>query len=640
MKKIFGLICMAPLAMLVGCGFSNTAAPDLKVDASVIQGTVFGGQQPVKNSDLFVIPIGATGYGSAATALAETHTDDNGNFSFGSYTCPQSNTPVYILSLGGDPGGGTNDEMVLAASIGQCGNAANVVVNVNEVTTIATAYAMAQFYSPTNRAFGGPGSTSGGVTTYSVGLTNAALYTVPTLVQLNLGIPNIRVSGVTVPADKMYSLANVLASCVNSQGTTGADDTTSACGKLFTNTTPPGTGTRKPVSTLEAAVNMALYPYRNVSTLFGLQNGQPPFTGLADAPTDLTLPVAYTVADSSNWSNEYAPDYVPRIAIDGYGQVFFPVNDPNLMAFGEVHPSSGMASVSNVENGCDGFPVSHIVFDANNKMWATCSPSSTVWDFDATASHNVMSYVYPEIDGNFIIPYDLVFDSTNTPNLIINNAYEGHQIELISIPNISYNGTNTTQGATLRSVLPAAAYFLAANSFGEVIGTTSGTPAFWEDVSSAGAERNITLNNWTGSVPGGYAEINNGATIGVNTSSNIECDYADNCTASSGLNSPTGIVVDGNNTAWIANAGNHSVSNYTFSSGAFVALGNYVYSAAIAPQPTDIAIDQSGNVWFNSQGNSASSTVTEIVGAAGPTIQPMASQIAGGVNLSGTKPTR
>ena len=83
--------------------------------------------------------------------LASTVTDNNGNFSFapGAYTCPQSDTPVYLLGIGGNAGAGNNGSAVEAAALGTCTNAKNSFVVMNEVTTAATAFVLSHFFSTT-----------------------------------------------------------------------------------------------------------------------------------------------------------------------------------------------------------------------------------------------------------------------------------------------------------------------------------------------------------------------------------------------------------------------------------------------------------------------------------------------------------
>ena len=85
-------------------------------------------------------------------------------------------------------------------------------------------------------------------------------------------------------------MANVLAACVNSNGQTSTADTTSNCGRLFAGVNATGAATRAS-DTLQAALEMQLYPYYNVAMRqYALQaaNAYVQF-GLSTAPHDWTV---------------------------------------------------------------------------------------------------------------------------------------------------------------------------------------------------------------------------------------------------------------------------------------------------------------------------------------------------------------
>ena len=77
-------------------------------------------------------------------------TDVSGSFSItGDYTCG-AGQQVYLYALGGNPGAGINSAAGLMAALGTCPAAGNFLtttpyVVVNEVSTVATAYAFAGF---------------------------------------------------------------------------------------------------------------------------------------------------------------------------------------------------------------------------------------------------------------------------------------------------------------------------------------------------------------------------------------------------------------------------------------------------------------------------------------------------------------
>jgi hypothetical protein len=74
--------------------------------------------------------------------------DGGGNFNLtGTYICPAApNDQVYLVATGGDPGGGTNANLALMAAPGTySGLSSGSFISINEVTTVAAAYALSGF---------------------------------------------------------------------------------------------------------------------------------------------------------------------------------------------------------------------------------------------------------------------------------------------------------------------------------------------------------------------------------------------------------------------------------------------------------------------------------------------------------------
>jgi len=87
-------------------------------------------------------------YGQDGSGNYYVTTDPSGNFSVsGDYTCTEGISHLYIYSIGGNPGAGTNPAAGLMASLQSCTvpNFSSTFVDVNEVSTVATAYALAGF---------------------------------------------------------------------------------------------------------------------------------------------------------------------------------------------------------------------------------------------------------------------------------------------------------------------------------------------------------------------------------------------------------------------------------------------------------------------------------------------------------------
>jgi hypothetical protein len=168
-------------------------------------------------------------------------------------------------------------------------------IGLNERTTVATAYAMAQFIE--EHEIGGK----------RPGLQNAAA-TVRNLVHLNTGEvgfvlrtpPN---GNVTLALPTFNSLANMLAACVHTQ---------SNCATLFDAVTTPRGQT--PRNTLQAMVNIAHNPWRNVSDLFDLSLLSPLYT---PSLTPSQEPDAWTLALRYNGDGPLGQ------RIDGPGNIAF-----------------------------------------------------------------------------------------------------------------------------------------------------------------------------------------------------------------------------------------------------------------------------------------------------------------------------
>ncbi len=274
--------------------------------SSVLSGTVLSGQ-PVVGASIQLYSVGATGYASAATPLlASPLTSDNtGSFSLtGKYTCTPG-TYLYLTASGGatSAGKGANPNLTLAALAGLCNNltpASSFVLN--EETTVAAAYALAQFSKSTSfghTQLSQPGSGSSAPAdnfatsaTNVVGLANA------------IGIDQILVtaSGSAPGSNSNNSatsewwqinlIANLLSACVNSTG--GSAGSSTPCGTLFSNV-----GGTAPADTLQAALDLALNPSvssTKIANLFALIPTTAPFTpypASAAAVGDFSVGVQY-----------------------------------------------------------------------------------------------------------------------------------------------------------------------------------------------------------------------------------------------------------------------------------------------------------------------------------------------------------
>lgn len=261
--------CFAALG-ISGCGAAFTSVPNAAVSAEAISGKVHGGQQPISGATVSLIVPGTTGYGSAGSVLVSTTSDANGLFTLPRpFTCPANSGLVYIVATGGNAGGGANSNIAVAAIVGAC-NAltSSMFINVNEVTTIAAAYALAPFAKVT------AGSTAIGTSATNLqGFYNAA-GPANNLANIATGAAHASgdLPGIVPPTAEINTLADIIAACIN-QGTASAPAGT--CSTLLTAATPPS-GVA-PTDTFQAAIDIALNPANNTSSLYGLVTGVAPF---------------------------------------------------------------------------------------------------------------------------------------------------------------------------------------------------------------------------------------------------------------------------------------------------------------------------------------------------------------------------
>lgn len=243
-------ICLAVIVLVlpllipvVSCDSSNN---------NKVSGFVRSGDEPIESS---TVTLYVTGTGDGPVVLGETQTDEDGSFRITHGKVTGEDAVLYLIA-GGPPEDGialnqlpASDSVTLAAVLGTLPATTDVVVN--ERTTIAAAYAMAQFF------------TSEGIDGPYPGLQNAAAIS-GNLVDLSDGgtahVLDIYPNGDSTSTRETFnSLANILAACVRSE---------TECDTLFSLATTPGGDV--PGNTLEAAVNIAHFPWQNVEELFEL----------------------------------------------------------------------------------------------------------------------------------------------------------------------------------------------------------------------------------------------------------------------------------------------------------------------------------------------------------------------------------
>jgi streptogramin lyase len=562
-------------------------------------GKVLAGAQPVSGASVQLYAAGNTGNGSAPSALLSSAliTASNGGFTVpAGYNCPSAQTPVYLVSKGGQPGtGSANSSLWLMTALGPCGSigAASTSV-VNEATTAASVWSLASFMSSGGDVGASCSNTAGLDIAFMTAndLVNPSTGTSP-----GAGIP----STLTVPTKKLNTLANALASCSVSSGA-------SSCAALFSAATSGGSA---PTDTLDAALNIARGPGNNVAAIYALAASNSIFSpALSAAPPDWMLhntisgggmasPSSVSVAASGNvWVSSYfntVSQFLPDGAtafpsgIAGYGinQSYGMALDPQgnvWIANEQTNPnsgtgdvdelnSSGAALATGLTSGGIDFPIA-VAADTNGDVWVVDYGASTVSLFDSSASP-----VSPASGwgGNSLeFPVALAVDADH-------NAWVANQAGVLPVTEISADGSKATN------------YNCDCNGASGVATDQSG---------------NVWIANYYGN-----------SISEVNTCGALVLDAA----TGGGVEHPQGIAVDGTGTVWIANYLGDSLSEIQGASstapGTFSSPSTGFGSDAGILQPYSLAVDASGSIWVANFGND---TLTQFIGIAAPVKTPLA----------------
>jgi streptogramin lyase len=577
---------------------------------------VHGGQQGVSGATIQLYAAGATGYGSAATPLLTKTVTSNGAGSFtitGDYSCPTATTQVYIVATGGNPGlalGTNNTALIMMAALGPCGAlTSSTFIFIDEVTTVASVYALAPFMST------GGGTKLGAPSTNASGLANA-FATVNNLVNTAQGTaPGLSLpSGATAPTAELNTLADLLSLCVNTSGLPGV------CATLFAAATPGGLSA--PTNTIDALLDIVLNPGHNVSTLFALVIGVVPFEPiLAAAPNDWTMAINYTGGGLNKPQS---------IAVDGSGDVWVANNGANSISeFSSI--GKAMSSSAGYTGGGLNAPWG-IAIDTSGNVWVTdpiMIGGGAMSKFSSSGTALSPSSGYTS--GGLSDPFGAAVNGAGVAwaaNYKTTSAFLTTGVAQTGSPYGPGNGNHDF-------------YNIAIDESGNVWMTDTIAPAGdVEEFTSGGA----TVATYTaGGQDGSWGvAIDSTAHVWIsNSGNNSVTELNSNGTAvanytDGGLNTPQGLAVDGLGNVWVANAGpsgtpGKSVTELNNSGAAFSPSTGFIGGAMSLP--FSLAIDGSGNVWVS---NNNSNSVTEIVGAAAPVVTPLALAVKN--KVLGTRP--
>jgi hypothetical protein len=583
-------------------------APTANYAGTAFSGTVLAGGQPVVGASVQLYAAGTTGNGSAATPLLSTpvKTSATGSFSVPAYTCPLSNAVLLVVATGGGANGSAaNPASVLATVPGVCGSLQGAPsFTVNELTTVATAYAMQPFLAAGSNA----GTRLGASATNASGIALAAA-TVANLVNLTTGTApgaGFPASGVA-PVAKMNSLANLLNSCV----TVGSGS--QSCTQLFSAT---ASASSTPTNTFDAAANVARQPATNAASIYTLSTTGGSYAPvLTAAPPDwvlyatykgggLSAPASLSIDSTGNvwvanypnraseFSNTGAPlsssgYQVPGVSVGNQGAYGGAVNvaDAFWMGNQQVGGSSGLGSISTFTSaGLGGtfsggglnFPTA-LAFDPSGVAWAVDYGDSSVSLFSPSQSPLATNGY---TSSHLIFPVAIATDADC--NAYVANS-SSDTVTLVTADGSSFTdfvtGTNTKTGVGPSGVaIDASGNVWVANYYGSSVGLITG---------------GTTLASGAGFTGGGIVQ-------------------------------PEGIAADGAGNVWLTNYRGVGISELagTGSGSAGTALSPTAAWGPDAPllEAFGLAIDAGGSVWVTSFGNDS---LTEFIGMATPVKTPL-----------------
>ena len=618
--------------LLTGCSLTSTTASS--TDGGVaLHGNVHGGQQPLVGTQIYLLAANTTGYGNASVSLLNNvpgsttldtssgstggdyyaSTDANGAFSiFGDYSCTPGQQ-LYLYALGGSSGAGTNPSAGLLATLGDCASLNQIqFVAINEVSTIAAAYAFAGFATDATHV------SSSGTALAKTGVANAFV-SAANLETLATGIAlsTTPAGNGTVPRSEINTLANILATCINSTGAVTGPTTPTACYTLFTNTLSGGSSGTQPTDTATAAINIAHNPGTNVAALSALPTAIVPFSPtLANQPNDFTIALMLTGGGLFN------PNYV---AIDASGNVWTDDTDTtNVSELGPngapLSPSTGYAGT--VENA------GGITIDSLGYIWiVNGGGDNSVTKLKPNGGPVIGS---PFGGGGLNDPFQIAADG-------LGNIWVGNNVgNTLTKLNASTGAPVSTTGYPDPSP-----FYIAIDASNNVWGSPgTQTATSISKVSTSGAASSGSPYPISGGAGALAIDASGNVWIAGNTSTT---ELTSSGTPVSGspfsgggqgvVNGGDGLAIDGAGNVWLTEnyQGSPTVAELNH---AGVALSPSTgFRTSYLSYGSGLAIDGSGNVWVADNGGTG---MIEFVGAAVPVVTPIVTGIAN--NTLGTRP--
>jgi hypothetical protein len=645
-------LCLA--LALTGCSLNTTAAPT--ADAGLaIAGIVRGGQQTIAGAHLYlfaansgVFTPNANGYGNASLSLLTSGagttldssggatngdyyvtTDSNGTFSIsGDYSCTP-NTQVYLYALGGNSGSGPNAAVGLLAVLGNCPSAGNFgtttpYVVINEVSTIAAAYAFAGFATDATHV------SSSGTALAQVGIQNAFANAANLAgISTGLALATTPAGNGAVPQSEINTLANALAACVNTNGAYSGPSSPTPCYTLFNDAQSGGSSGTIPSETATAAINIAHNPGANIAALYTLSTATPPFApALTLQPNDFTVGLNFT---GGGLATAVAGFY---IAIDGSGNAWI-VNGRTSTVTELSNLGAALSPSGGFTGGGLATPTG-MAIDPSGNVWVSNDAGTTgitkLNGMTGAAISSSGGYTGGGLSGYAngvaVDGFGNVWVANNSSVSELNGS-TGAPISGSS--GYTGGGTNTHQSIAIDGSgnvwLPNTN-----NSISKVLGSSG---VFFGTSGYTGGGLNFPVGIAIDGTGKPWLSNLFGSSISKFSSTGVAISSSAGYTGG-GIYLPTGIAVDGAGAIWVADGGDdNTVSqitelNGTTGAGISPSTG---YRGGGLGTPQSLAVDGSGDVWAL---NADSASVTEMIGTAAPVVTPLSVGVKN--NALGTRP--
>ena len=669
------VLASAGTLILAGCGVGSTiTGPD--VTSAAVGGTLHGGPSPIVGATMKLYSTGGTGYGTGATLLATTTTNSAGGFTFPANTCV-AGSEVYVTAAGGSTGtNSTNSNLLLVAALGDCSTVSSATnVYVSEATTVAAAYALDNFTTvsgsgatatvtigaPSTNSAATPSCTGTGSTQVCVasGLKHAFAnaLNLASSVTTSAGVPTgtayattpSNVNG-TAPQYVINTIANIIQSCVNSNGGVAGDG--SNCGTLFTNTTPPTTSTASPVTptnTFQALLNLAKYPTMTaaqVTALYGLVPATTYFQPtLTAAPHDFTVAIFYKGVTNSGTTTLFTYPYY--VALDYNDDVYSmdqlasgtgPViatgmtsNGTSLFASGTVFATPCPAGVP-----CIAEP------DTNGTLWAALGTTSVgnLYPIN-TSTGTVGTAIGP---GAGIPVFGVAIDKYNSVFTSVPVAAAANSLYSLASGGSTLTAVQANGAAVSIAAVPAFLTFDNTGSLWVADKYTASTATSTTYLANSGTTSTVfsssavqTVDDSTTAHGGGYGVVTDSSGTGwTNSAAYLFKATAGNTTitsipitnSSTSATSARYSAIDGANNIYMPD--NNSATSYLWQY--LPATGNFVNmlpcavatattvcsttaATVVIDGPRNAQVDSTGSVWIASSTNG---NIVQVLGVAAP----------------------